>query len=547
MLLDFGLARGTVMLTRLAGQRSVVGYTLPYAPIEQVRGQDTDPRSDLFALAGTLYHLLTGAPPPDALERAAAHISGRKDPLKSLHDRCPELPPAAAEALDQCLSLDPSERTGSARELRQQLQQTRSSWVATHRQQRPARAEWGWRPRAALLTLVLIGAGLIGWGGLRRSSDQRAEQSMSDPYAVMNPTASATLIPASPTPTAVPYVEDTPVPTLPPIAEQIREHLRSISARDIAIFTPTPQPSRPKSTATPVAGTVLQVLSCVDGFNQFGVSSDGQIVAIDCDQQLQGFRITDGQRLLRFEYKPQALALSHDGTTVAFSANGDEIQIWSLSDMQMVQMITPLPTAITMITNLAFSSDGKTIIAVGDGKMVAIEAARGKVVMTFPESASSDNPFIFSPSGRYFAVSNSAGLEIWEYTNGQFSMQGHNPFPIEATLSIAFNAEETSLVVGSMSGSLHRYSLAGEHTELPLPAGWDRLQVAVSPVDNLIAIGDGLGKVAVYREGNSPALHMIRKAGPQVKSIVFTPDGQAIMVFTKVGFEIINLGDLASS
>src|SRR5207248_1342599 len=68
ILLDFGLAKGySTQTTPLAA--SVVGYTPAYAPLEQIQGAGTDARSDLYSLAATLYHLLTGATPPNALAR----------------------------------------------------------------------------------------------------------------------------------------------------------------------------------------------------------------------------------------------------------------------------------------------------------------------------------------------------------------------------------------------------------------------------------------------------------------------------------------------
>ena len=54
---DFGCARP---LTKSKGMTRV--YTEGYAPPEQILGEP-EPRSDLFALAGTLYHLATGKVP----------------------------------------------------------------------------------------------------------------------------------------------------------------------------------------------------------------------------------------------------------------------------------------------------------------------------------------------------------------------------------------------------------------------------------------------------------------------------------------------------
>src|SRR6185369_11374744 len=82
ILLDFGLAKGNPTdAGHQTAAKSIFGYSRSYASLEQIQGTGTDPRSDLYSLAATLYHLLTGTPPEDALTRAMAVLSGNIDPL----------------------------------------------------------------------------------------------------------------------------------------------------------------------------------------------------------------------------------------------------------------------------------------------------------------------------------------------------------------------------------------------------------------------------------------------------------------------------------
>src|SRR6476620_4297196 len=84
VLLDFGLAKGNVTgAGNQTAAKSIFGYSRNYASLEQIQGTGTDPRSDLYSLAATLFHLLTGIPPEDALTRAMAVLSSRPDPLQS--------------------------------------------------------------------------------------------------------------------------------------------------------------------------------------------------------------------------------------------------------------------------------------------------------------------------------------------------------------------------------------------------------------------------------------------------------------------------------
>ena len=82
VLLDFGLAKGSAgQMSVVTTSASIFGYTPNYAPLEQVQGLGTDPRSDIYALAATLFHLVTNVKPPDALSRASAIVNGLPDPL----------------------------------------------------------------------------------------------------------------------------------------------------------------------------------------------------------------------------------------------------------------------------------------------------------------------------------------------------------------------------------------------------------------------------------------------------------------------------------
>lgn len=122
VLLDFGLAKGTAgQMTRTTSGMSVVGYTLNYAALEQIQGERTGPRSDLYSLAATLYQLLTGRIPEDALKRAADIFDDKEDPLKSVNQVNPEVSEGFSNVLMQALSLKPSKRPASAAEMRAAL------------------------------------------------------------------------------------------------------------------------------------------------------------------------------------------------------------------------------------------------------------------------------------------------------------------------------------------------------------------------------------------------------------------------------------------
>ena len=134
VLLDFGLAKGQVHeVSRVTTAASIFGYTPNYAPLEQVQGLGTDPRSDLYALAATLYHLVTGIKPPDALTRAASLVNGETDPLQKADQVNSAVRPAFAEVLRRALAQNRDQRYASAAEMRKALHSETTETIAIAR------------------------------------------------------------------------------------------------------------------------------------------------------------------------------------------------------------------------------------------------------------------------------------------------------------------------------------------------------------------------------------------------------------------------------
>ncbi|EFO79277.1 serine/threonine protein kinase [Oscillochloris trichoides DG-6] len=119
VLLDFGLAKGGDLAQ--AGSVSLYGYTPQYAPLEQIKGTGTDPRSDLYSLGATLYALLANQSPVNALERASAVLQNQPDPLQPLHLLNPQVPTPVSRLISHCMALNPDERPPSAAAARAEL------------------------------------------------------------------------------------------------------------------------------------------------------------------------------------------------------------------------------------------------------------------------------------------------------------------------------------------------------------------------------------------------------------------------------------------
>ncbi|MEM9248801.1 MAG: serine/threonine-protein kinase [Pseudomonadota bacterium] len=114
VLIDFGAARDTARRkSRVLSGLHVVKDG--YSPQEfYLAHGDQGPSSDLYSLAATLHHVLTGAPPTFGHLRMAALAERSPDPYVPLVGRVPGFDDAFLGAIDKALSVFPKQRLQSA-------------------------------------------------------------------------------------------------------------------------------------------------------------------------------------------------------------------------------------------------------------------------------------------------------------------------------------------------------------------------------------------------------------------------------------------------
>lgn len=116
-LVDFGLvkvlASEEVTLTIIQGRGTAL-----YTPLEQYGGDagHTDVRTDIYAFAATLYHLLSGHAPVEARDRYISH--GKLNPIRIYN---PNISPRTERAVLWGMELHPDNRPTSVEEFRKAM------------------------------------------------------------------------------------------------------------------------------------------------------------------------------------------------------------------------------------------------------------------------------------------------------------------------------------------------------------------------------------------------------------------------------------------
>jgi Protein kinase domain len=188
VVIDWGLAKvigedddkpGTVLVASdsLRTQIGAVFGTPGFMAPEQARGEELDPRGDVYALGATLYQLLAGAPPhsgTSATEVIAKTGSREVVPVDVIAQGAP---PELVAIVGKALAFDPAGRYADAGALGEDVRRfLAGQLVAAHRYTRRQRL-WRFtrRHRAPLVVAALasVAVAVLAWVGVRQIMQER--------------------------------------------------------------------------------------------------------------------------------------------------------------------------------------------------------------------------------------------------------------------------------------------------------------------------------------------------------------------------------------
>ncbi len=420
ILLDFGLAHsGRSQMTTLTAQESLelAGYTPNYAPLEQIRGADPDPRSDLYSLAATLYHLATGVRPPDSLTRAAALLNKQPDPLQPARAINPRIPRPLSDMLNLAMSLNLSDRPESAAMMRRALRDV-------SRMLRPATAP------------------------LAETDEAESAISPSDEAAGMSPIPFAAAdteqigLPVGTLRGAI--STGTPILT---IDLHPKGHLLAVGGEDRTVgLWKIPETTGGRSNPSLIRSLEINARSV----RSLAFSPDGRLlIAGNEDKSIWVWRANDGQLIASpdaWMYPTEYVAFRSDGELLVTGGWGSTICLWRIQDDNNLAKHATLATSF--VQSLAFNPDG-TLLAAGcyDGTVRIWKVADGKPLRSLEGHGNFVLTVGFSLDGeRLFSGSGSTIYE-WQVSSGRLldTLHGHTNF----VRDLAFSPDGETLASAS--------------------------------------------------------------------------------------------------
>jgi WD40 repeat protein/tRNA A-37 threonylcarbamoyl transferase component Bud32 len=506
ILLDFGLAKGASSEMTVASV-SVHGYTPTYAPLEQIRGTGTGQRSDLYALATTLHHLLTGQSPPDAVTRVSETIAGDPDPLRPPHELNPAIPVAISDVIYRGAALAPNDRPRTASVMREALRD----------------ASTGAGPNlAAVSTMVGSSTADALITSLNRSQATQLGAPSTPPPSTPSSTSSST---SSGPAAAVPSVPGTTTFTVSKRRLSVIGAILGVAILAVvgAIFyfnasrsTPPPPPAASRILDRH-SRAILSVAFSPFGRRLAAGSADSVIRLWDAETWEPKEQLTND------DANAFALAFSPDGKLLASGHQYNAVNIW---DLRAGKLLKKLEGHDNVVDAVVFSPDSKRLASGSwNGNIKIWDIATGENRQTLTSGHAEIFTLACSPDGKYLASSGTDGaIHFWEMPGGTRgrTFKDHDG----AVKTIAFSPHGELLASGGSDDSVRLWDVrTGSVQKKLMGHNSDVTTLAFSPNGKLLASGAQYGEIILWDVSTGAKLQSLNGHEAAVSSVAFSPNG----------------------
>lgn len=546
VLIDFGSARGEIA----AHSKTVSALVKPgYSPYEQYAetSRQQGPWSDIYALAATLYHAITGKRPPDSPSRIMKdeYIPAKESALGAYRA-------GFLKAIDKALLMNVEARPQSVAAWRGDVlapDPPKQSWLSRGRgakQQADAMELAGAGAPAAMPAAGLVppqpdapgvqGGLLDFFDGLRGktpeqpvpppSVEEPPPPAKSKPAAKAKADAKSKAEPKAAEPKAKPKAKaKAPEPPAKPVP--------AVKAAAVKTVADRATPARPR----PVHGgakprrigliTKLALAAAVAGGvvlfqNQLpktpaAPTKAAIVMPQDIPVMLREFKA--------HETDVNGVAFTQDGRNIVSASRDATLKIWNAASGAL-QKAVPLDNRL--VTSLAVSGR-RAITGHGDGTTVLFDLDRGERIAPFKRNDADiwAVTFLGSPD-RFATASHDYITTVWEAKNPsapQFTLQGHE----SSAQAIAYSEHGPWIATGSADMSVRLYDVDSHDLQRVYKGAKDFVTaLAFSPDGKSLAVASLDGSIRVYSTSSTRLQKQMTGHKSRVSSLAYSPDGSIL-------------------
>lgn len=550
VLIDFGSARGEIA----AHSKTVSALVKPgYSPYEQYaeRSSQQGPWSDIYALAATLYHAVTGKRPPDAPSRMMKdeYVPARTAAVGAYRA-------GFLNAIDKALKLDVDARPRSV-----------AAWRGDLLAPDPQKPGWLTRGRGAKSAedeLVLAGAGVApapapgarilvppqpdapgAKGVLLDFLDAMKRPQAADPRPSPKPgtdAAQASLDarePAKPkTKPAKPKAAVNKAAVKPKSKLKLTPEAQPEPATKAAAKAAQKAPARPERAAPakprpvrvgtkPRRGGLWMKLGFACLLAGGVVATQMRFLGPSPGPQKSAAAVIQEIPVLLKELRGHSgdvdgVAFTEDGASIVSASRDATLKLWSAAT-GVVQRTVALDTA--HVNALAVAGP-RAITAHGDGSVVLYDLDRGERIALFKRNDAEiwSVAFLGGPQ-QFAAASHDYTTAIWDVSQTsapKFVLEGHE----SAAQAVAYSSAGPWIATGSADKTVRLIDTDSHETVRVYKGQKDFVTaLAFSPDGRTLAVGTLDGTVRIYSTSSTRLVKQLSGHKSRIAALAFSPDG----------------------